>query len=610
MTNVQANDNQHTQALEHRLALLNQVHKLGQDITESLDVETQVALCTRRVLQMLNAYVVTVGTVDADTLVVEATARPDGQLVRMPTVRLALKPPGLLIKAIMERQTLNTADVSTSPDYVPDPQFSATRAELTVPLIYRDEVVGVIDVQRTDNPFADDDVYAIEALAPTLAAALMNARLFATERARSEHLRLVNEVTSDMTRILGLHSLVNAVARRVAEALPRCDFASVALIQDEELLLIPGDAPPDPPEAAADYPRRLPIDTSSRLGLAARYEWPVIVHDVDTEPGGGGLPRLPLTRSAMAVPLRSRGRVVGIIDVQSNTRRAFVRQDIELVEALCGQLGVVIENVSLFESLKSQRRKLDKRNQELEQLHRLKDDLTAMIVHDLRTPLNALHLALESAVRSEDMARRQRVTDLALISVTRMATLIDNMLDVARMETNSLELAITATDVAEMLRSASQLLHLEAEIDGKHIQVDVDPQLPVVEIDRGLLERVVLNLMSNALKYSPAGRAVHVSAHLNGSNLRVSVRDEGDGIPPEYLDSVFEKYVRVIDDQGRRRTGVGLGLTFCRLAVERHGGRIAVDSTVGKGSDFWFELPVISPASPMPAPAGTSGLKA
>lgn len=253
-------------------------------------------------------------------------------------------------------------------------------------------------------------------------------------------------------------------------------------------------------------------------------------------------------------------------------------------------LGIVRRADKLIQT---RTQELEQTNAELKRSEALRNDLTQMIVHDLRNPLSAAFAnlsLLEKALDRPDLAG-QRTRFLANVrrSSQAMATLIDTLLDINRMEAGELPLNRQPVAIAELLQAGAEQAAGVAEQQGKHIRVETPPDLPQALVDRDLIGRVIHNLVQNALKYTAPGGHITLAARAENGHLVVSVQDDGEGIPPEYHAHIFEKFVQV---NKAARNGSGLGLAFCRLAVEAHGGRISVESQPHQGSTFTFTLPL------------------
>jgi two-component system sensor histidine kinase/response regulator len=238
--------------------------------------------------------------------------------------------------------------------------------------------------------------------------------------------------------------------------------------------------------------------------------------------------------------------------------------------------------------LEQRRQSLEQANHELRKLQELRDNLTHMIVHDLRSPLTAIIANLDLvAMREKSLSPvgADSLADARASSLT-LVRMVSSMLDVSRMEAGQLELARTACELGALCQEAVR----SVRVPGTDVECLVDaPEPLVVAADKELLVRVLENLLGNAFKYAPPGDVVRVGVARAASALRVTVADHGPGIAPEQHARIFEKFGQA--QPGGPRSGSGLGLTFCKLAVEAHGGRIGVESQLGKGATFWFELP-------------------
>lgn len=237
----------------------------------------------------------------------------------------------------------------------------------------------------------------------------------------------------------------------------------------------------------------------------------------------------------------------------------------------------------------------------LERLERLRDSLVHMIVHDLRSPLAGIRayldlLKLDGAGRL-DHEMTQSIDEARKVAVE-MTEMVSDLLDVSRLEAGKmpLELALSdigviATDAVTGIGAAARRVSLQIERPSERLRALVDPSV---------IRRVIANLVGNAIKFTPSTGRIRVSVQGSEGQVRVSVNDSGPGIPAEFHDKIFEKFGQVEAARHGAKHSSGLGLTFCKFAVEAHGGTIGVESTVGQGSTFSFVLPVQGPA-PRPA---------
>ncbi|MAT98657.1 MAG: hypothetical protein CL608_16060 [Anaerolineaceae bacterium] len=241
-------------------------------------------------------------------------------------------------------------------------------------------------------------------------------------------------------------------------------------------------------------------------------------------------------------------------------------------------------------------------NAELKAAEALRDDLTDMIVHDLRTPLTTINLSLDLLERvmqdETKAAQREKFMKSANRSAADLLQLVNQLLDVAQMEAGKLQLNQASHSVPELLEAKAAVIQPQIVASKKHLTLAVPQSLPQIDFDADLIDRVLDNLLSNALKYTEEGGQITLRAQLAGSKLVVAVADDGEGLEQSVADQIFDKFYQVRDVQGKPlRRGTGLGLSFCKMVVEAHNGRIWVESQPGEGSTFYFTLP-LSPKMP------------
>lgn len=264
------------------------------------------------------------------------------------------------------------------------------------------------------------------------------------------------------------------------------------------------------------------------------------------------------------------------------------------------QFEEVQARVGTHLKLRRMQRDLQERNQELEtsmarqrELEKMRDNLIHMIVHDLRSPLSGIigYLSLFEMKLHELNEKQQRYILTARKSADQLMKMINELLDVHKLEAGSLNIDTQLTDLRKLVHEAEE--SLAATLGSISLLQEHPPEGTSVRLDQDLIRRVIVNLLSNAISFSPQGSAIRVSSHVEpdeGLYLRVS--DAGPGIPVEEQAKIFEKFGQVESGQVKRKYSTGLGLTFCKMAIEAHGGKIGVESEPGQGSTFWFCLPL------------------
>ena len=375
------------------------------------------------------------------------------------------------------------------------------------------------------------------------------------------------EISSMLSSTLDLNQLLRLVID-VATELTSTEVASILLIDEKTGKLHFAAATRH--HLLANI--RVPLD-NSLAGWIVRHGEPLIVEDVQKDPRH--FPPIDkkadfVTRDMLGVPLVTHNRVIGALEaLNKRDGTPYTDQDLILMQALASQAAIAIENARLFQQF----------------------DLVAEIMHELKTPLQALLAASELLLR-EGLPERDQQRMLTLVNKEseRMVEMTRAYLDFARLESGR----------AGLVRRRVNLLALVAEVVelnqpvGQQREVTVEASLPrrrvQMEADYDRLKQALMNLVSNAIKYNRPGGGVTVGLSENGESITIEVADTGPGISKEHLDHLFELFYRVPDGDGYTE-GTGLGLTITRKIIEEHAGHIGVTSAVGEGTTFTIQLP-------------------
>jgi signal transduction histidine kinase len=292
-------------------------------------------------------------------------------------------------------------------------------------------------------------------------------------------------------------------------------------------------------------------------------------------------------RSLLAVPLLCEDRLLGGLAVLRKKVGAFAPDDIELLSTFATQSALAIQNARLF-------REIEQKSRELEAASRHKSEFLANMSHELRTPLNAIigfsEVLAERMFGDINDKQAEYLADI-LESGRHLLSLINDILDLSKIEAGRMELELTDLDLPLAIDNALLLVRERGQRRGITLGRLVDERLRTIRADERKVKQVLLNLLSNALKFTPEGGKVDVQARIEDRVVEISVTDTGVGIAPEDQQAVFEEF-RQVGAATRKVEGTGLGLAISRKFVELHGGTIAVTSRVGHGSTFTFTLPL------------------
>lgn len=423
--------------------------------------------------------------------------------------------------------------------------------------------------------FAVSDVQYLLTFAVMLAVGLVTTRLTASLKyqarvasRREQRVRALYEMARDLSGALAVEQIA-AIGQRFADA----EFAAqcaLVLAGDDDRLGAPVPAP------LAD----VAIDT----GIA---QW-AYAHEQEAGSGTDTLPASPL----LYLPLRAPMRVRGVLVLAArDPRRLLPPEQRRLLDTFARLMAIALERVHYVDVAGSTTLEMAS--------ERLRNSLLSAISHDLRTPLAALRgLAESMALTNPRPTPEQQVLAQAMGDETRrMTLLVDNLLDMARLQSGAVRLNRQWLPLEEVVGSA--LRAARPALGDRRVEVDLPSDLPLVEMDAVLMERVLFNLLENAGKYTPAACMLRLGAAVRPPMLEVWLDDEGPGLPPGREDTLFEKFER---GQAESSTpGVGLGLAICRAILEAHGGTIRAENRAGGGARFTFKLPLgTPPAAPRP----------
>jgi len=386
-------------------------------------------------------------------------------------------------------------------------------------------------------------------------------------QALDSYLRLI-EISRDLASTLDLDTLLNDIVRAAADVTV-AEAASILLYDDTSRQLYFQVA------TNIDEPTMrgliIPLENSI-AGWIVNNRKSVRIDDAhkderffsDVEQSIGYS-----TKSLLGIPLVTKNKIVGVLEVVNKKRGRFTDPDESMLTVLGAQAAVAIENARLFQQ----------------------SDLIAEFVHELRTPLASLSTATYLLLRPEmSQEQRDQIVNNIHTETIRLNSLASSFLDLARLESGRVQFRKTRFSAADLIYEVRDVMMSKAQEADIQIRVDVPADMPLLEADRDKIKQVLINFLSNAVKYNRPSGSVIITGDFTESEISINVQDTGLGIPEDSIPHLFQKFYRVREHESKV-SGTGLGLSICKQIVQGHNGRIEVKSKMGVGTSFNTFLP-------------------
>jgi len=504
-------------------------------------------------------------------------------------------------RAVLERRSIHVRDLQQDVEEFPEGSTTARRfghrTILGVPLLREGVGIGCIIIRRTEaHPFTQKQVELLQAFADQAVIAIENVRLFRELEARTHdltrsvgELRALGEVGQAISSTLDLQTVLGTIVARATE-LSGTDAGVIYEYDEQREIFVP---------RATEHLEAEIVDTmlatpvrrgEGATGRLAEAQEPIQVPDILAAPAEsrvrGALVRAGY-RALLAVPLVREGHLLGGLTVIRKATGTFAPETIALLQTFATQSSLALQNARLF-------REIEDKSRQLEVASQHKSEFLANMSHELRTPLNAIigfSEVLTDRMFGELNEKQEEYLKDIYASGTHLLSLINDILDLSKIEAGRMELELTEFDLPTAIDNALTLVRERAGRRSIALHTSIDTRLGQIQADERKVWQVVLNLLSNAIKFTPEGGRIEVGAVPKDRFVEVSVSDTGIGIAPEDQEKVFEEF-RQVGTAAKKVEGTGLGLTLCRKFVELHCGRIWVKSQEGVGSTFTFTIPV------------------
>jgi signal transduction histidine kinase/CheY-like chemotaxis protein/putative methionine-R-sulfoxide reductase with GAF domain len=530
---------------------------------------------------------------------------------RSPGTLIRPGPLSVLGRVAATRQTVHIADVQAEEGFFdPRPGFSppgiaihgGARTELAVPMLKDDNLAGALVIYRTEvRPFADKQIELLKNFAAQAIIAIENTRLLNELResleqqtATADVLKVISRSTFDLKAVL--NTLVET-AVRVCEA----DIGNIARPVEGDAYQIEASYGQSAALHEELARRTLKAGKGSVIGRTALNRAPVHILDAQTDPDYELREALEIGgyHTMLGVPLVRESNIVGVFGLARTTVRAFTEKQIELVTTFADQAVIAIENVRLFDEIQDKSHQLAEASQH-------KSQFLASMSHELRTPLNAIigvtEMLLEDA---RDFKREDELEplDRVLRAARHLLALINDILDLSKLEAGRMELHLESFPLAPLIKDVAKTIEPMATKNGNQIVIECPPDLGTMHADQTRVRQALLNLASNANKFTEKG-TVTIAAQPQRNDGRdwitIAMTDTGIGMTPEQMGKLFQEFSQADASTTRKYGGTGLGLAISRQFCRMMGGDITVDSKPGEGSTFTIRLPRVVKSAEAP----------
>jgi signal transduction histidine kinase len=548
----------------------------------TLDVERLLDAIARYIQRSFGYYSVAVYLVDPEQRWADMAGAAGTAAAALPKGHRMPFGSGLIGWVAEHGQYVLANDVRREPRFVAAPMH-LTRSELVVPVRLMGEVVAIINVESDRlGAFDEGDVVAVDGIAAQVASAIRNARLFEEKVRALRSLEILQEITNVLNSDLELQALLERIARRSVEAVHPAQRGAVLLF-DDDALRVRSSYGYERPEALTQVrlafheglPGSVFVSGQGRLVASELGDYGRSARAF-REAAGGAMPT-----SALCVPVALPQEKLGVLLLESvAAKEAFDGGDLRFANTLAHQAAIAIGNALHLRRLLA----MDRQRQEY----------LSNVSHELRTPLTVIQGYVEALAGQHLPEPAAQYVDVAHQHCQRLARMIEEVLEVSRLEQGVAQRPVdwAPVQLGDVLHKVVQSLRAEAAVKEIRLAERLDPDLPVLAGDERLLHLLVLNLIENAIKFTPRGGSVEASLEAGADELLLRVRDDGLGLAPEHHERIFEKFFVVDGTFTRTQGGAGIGLYLAREVVNIHDGHIRVESALGQGASFEVRLPL------------------
>ncbi len=453
----------------------------------------------------------------------------------------------------------------------------------SVPLMTKDKIVGVMTLaSRKQRSFSKDDLDLLASIGSQIGVAIENSRLFSELELHDKRLETLYAIESVVSRSLNLEEIFNVALSKALE---------VTGTEAGTLYSLEGDV----------------LHLEAFIGFSSEFKEKALIRDIgEGIPGIAAQLKKPITMdisqfpspflrpyvekeglvSFIGTPLMSKGKVVGALALGTKKKRTFTQDDLDLLFSIGNVIGIAVENARLYKESKENLQKLQKAYEELQILDKMKDEFISNVSHELKTPLVSIkgygELLYDEKLKGR-LDEQKKSFEAIIRNADRLTRLIDSILFISRLQAGKIEFKFEPLNVDEIVQLC--ISDFKSMIDKKQIIFEKDiPEISKVKGDKDRFIELITNLLDNAVKFTPVGGKISIKAWDEGENVHLMVSDSGIGIPGDIIPKLFMRFYQVDASASRKYGGTGLGLYITKTIVDAFGGKIWIESEVGKGT--------------------------
>ncbi|GAB4265031.1 MAG: hypothetical protein Kow0080_04780 [Candidatus Promineifilaceae bacterium] len=576
---------------QRRIEELATFHNIVLQLNTPLKLSAVLDAITESALKLIDANNLHIFLYDAerDRFTFGSALWDDGR--REPAVP-SLRPEGLTATVVRQGRPIVINNAKKHPLYNSGKAAQwGIHAIAGFPLKYGDQVIGAFTITYLrPHTFTKDELLLLNLLADQASVAVRNARLFAESQRRLMDMSALVDMAKQITGKLQLEEVLQTTVRILRDLL-KARASTITMLSEDKTELVVKAADGANPKYVLQARMKLGEGISGRV--VKRCEM-VYIRDAHAEPDF--LFFDDVVRSLLAVPLVVRDEAIGTLTIDSDQPNAFSESDIQLMTIAAAQVSVAISNARLFEEVERRAKELEIAYDELKESDRLKDELVQNVSHELRTPLTFVKGYVDLLMDGEmGLLTQQQQDALQIVSdkTDEITRIIEDIITLQRIDATNIQLE--RVSMSAFLDTAVSDHRLVASKKGLQIVYQKPRAKAMVHIDKQRMMQVMDNLLGNAMKFSPDGGTITVKLEEDDQFVTVCVSDEGIGVPKDKQDRIFDRFYQVDGSSRRRFGGTGIGLAIVKRIINAHHGRIWLESEVGKGSSFYFALPVSLP---------------